>query len=250
MSRTKVPSPSTAGRAGQLARLLVSADPAHVQARASHATNHFERMRQGRSRTHAPHSTPEGSPRTYLYDSPTCSPVLNAFLHELGAAGSTPLQVAVYDEHTLAPRLIECARRHMPSMLVVAGGAETAMVFAEQFPSITNERAARMYLRQAARITGELGAIARDYESHRGQVGAQEQDDRLASCIMAAFAGRILAYMERRLGPHVRENVRAELEQLASKAQAPVRRRAARTIQTPGGSGEAQDHTDPASAKG
>jgi hypothetical protein len=207
-------------------------------------------MRQGRSRTPAPHSTPEAAPRTYVHDSPTRSAVLNAFLHELGGTGSTPLGVAVYDEHTLAPRLIECARRHMPSMLVTAGGAETAMAFAEQFPAIANERAARMYVRQAARVTGELGTIARDYESHRAQAGMPEQDDRLASCIMAAFAGRMLAYMEQRLGPHVREDVRAELQKLTSEERAAVRRPAARMIQTPGGSEQTRDRTDPASAKG
>jgi hypothetical protein len=177
--------------------------------------------------------------RAYLHDTPTRSPVLNALLHELGENGLIAVNVAVYDEHTLAPALLECARRYIAPMIAM-GDAELALTFADQFPPIAGESAAGLYLRQAAHVAGELGAIARDYASHRAQARTAEHDDRLASCIMAAFAGRMLAYAERRLGPHVRREVRAELKRLTSQERTAARRPAVRALQAAGGAGQGQ----------
>ena len=119
-------------------------------------------------------------------------------------------------------------------MLSATGDVEKAMFFATEIPSITNERAARFYLRRLVGVTGELGAIACDYKNHRGRLGAPEQDDRSANCIMAACAGRMVAYAARLLGAHVRDDVRVELERLTSEEHASVRRRGSSVLRTPG----------------
>lgn len=238
MSRTKAASSSIAVQAARLAALLASPDPAAAQARTQRAARHFDRTRRGRDAAPASKAM-NAEPRAYVHDTPTRSPVLNAFLHELRGDALIPVDVAVYDEHTLAPALLECARRYIAPMIAM-GDADLALTFAEQFPPIVGEAAARMYLRQAARVAGELGAMARDYAAHRDQAQAAQHDDRLASCIMAAFAGRMLAYAARRLGPHVRRDVRAELQRLTSEERAASRRPAGRTLQTPGSADPAQ----------
>ena len=233
MSGPRDPRLSNAEQAARLADLLVTEDPAGAEALAAGAARHFERTRRGRQR---PHAAATAAPRVYLHEEPTGSPVLNAFLHQFGAGDLVPADVAVFDEHRLAPRLVECARRQLASMLAAGGDAETGLFFAGEIPPITSAHAARMYLRQAAAAgEGELGAIARDYEEHRRREGAPEHDDRLGSAIMAAFAGRLLSYATRILGTRVREDVRASLGKLTSAGKGPTRHRSVSAPRTPSG---------------
>src|SRR5262245_52971203 len=125
MPRTKIAPRSNAVQAAQLANLLVSPDPAAMQARAERAARHFERTRRGKDIPPAS-AVMKAEPRVYVHDTPTRSPVLNALLHELGGNGLIPANVAVYDEHTLAPALLECARRHIAPMIAI-GDAELAL---------------------------------------------------------------------------------------------------------------------------
>jgi hypothetical protein len=152
---------------------------------------------------------------------------LNAFLHELGWPGLVPVDAVVLNEHELAPRLFERARRYIVRQLMITGHTDAALALAPLLKPGPNARAARLYIRHAAQSRGALGAIARDYEEHRRQSGLPEEDDRLASCIMAAFAARWLAYAEGQLGPHVRDEVRSALGELLSEGKVPARRRRA-----------------------
>jgi len=229
LSGSRPPRPSTAEQAARLTELLTRGDSAGAETLAAEAARHYERARRPRQRLLA---TGAGAPpdrarlEAYLRDAPTGSPVLNAFLHQFGAGDLVPATVAVPDEHRLAPRMVECARRHLAGMLIAGGDAETGLFFASEIPPITSEHAARMYVRQAAACAeSELGAIARDYEEHRGRRNALERDDRLGSAIMAAFAGRLLAYATRLIGSQVREDVRTALSRLTSVNRVPVRHR-------------------------
>ncbi|WP_437738319.1 hypothetical protein [Sorangium sp. So ce1335] len=236
-----------AARAAALASLLDASDPAAASERAGSAARHFERARRARSarplaaaRPDADPSPPPGAAREYLHAEPTRSPVLNAFLSELGAEGRAlvPATVHVFDEHTLAPRLVELARQRVVSMLLAVGRTEVAMTLA-QMPPIANERAARLFMRQAVHVGGDLGAITRDYARHYRRSGAPERDDQRAGCIMATFAGRLIAMAEKLLGPHVRADVRAELERLTSQGLPPARRTRASELRAPQGAGRA-----------
>ncbi|WP_437291921.1 hypothetical protein [Sorangium sp. So ce406] len=256
MSRPKALPHVTAARAAGLAALLDAADPAAENERAGSAARHFERSRRARAarplaptRPDAgPSAPPGGAPsadapraaREYLHAEPTRSPVLNAFLGELGAEGRAlvPASVHVFDEHTLAPRLVELARQRVVSMLLAVGRTDVALTLA-QMPPIANERAARLFMRQAVHVGGDLGAITRDYGRHYRRSGSPDHDDQRAGCIMAAFAGRLIAMAEKLLGPHVRAEVRAELERLTSQGSPPARRTRASELRTPQGAGRA-----------
>ncbi|KYF61495.1 hypothetical protein, partial [Sorangium cellulosum] len=181
-----------------------------------------------------------GAAREYLHAEPTRSPVLNAFLSELGAEGRAlvPANVHVFHEHTLAPRLVELARQRVVSMLLAVGRTDVALTLA-QMPPIANERAARLFMRQAVHVGGDLGAITRDYGRHYRRSGSPDHDDQRAGCIMATFAGRLIAMAEKLLGPHVRAEVRAELERLTSQGSPPARRTRASELRAPQGAGRA-----------
>ncbi|WP_437961265.1 hypothetical protein WME76_17600 [Sorangium sp. So ce119] len=252
----------TAARAAGLAALLDAADPAAADERAGSAARHFERSRRARparplapARPDAgPSAPPGGAPsagaaraaraapaaREYLHAEPTRSPVLNAFLGELGAEGRAlvPASVHVFDEHTLAPRLVELARQRVVSMLLAVGRTDVALTLA-QMPPIANERAARLFMRQAVHVGGDLGEITRDYGRHYRRSGSPDHDDQRAGCIMATFAGRLIAMAEKLLGAHVRAEVRAELERLTSQGSPPARRTRASELRTPQGAGRA-----------
>ncbi|WP_437729140.1 hypothetical protein [Sorangium sp. So ce861] len=243
----------TAARAAGLAALLGATDPAAADERAGIAERHFERARRARAaRRQAPATPDAGAPsppggapaaesaREYLHAAPTRSPVLNAFLSELGAEREAlvPANVHVFDEHTLAPRLVEIARQRVVSMLLAVGRTDVALTLA-QMPRIANERAARLFMRQAVHVGGDLGAITRDYARHYRRSGAPERDDQRAACIMATFAGRLSAMAEKLLGPHVRAELRAALEQLTSQGGAPARRARASELRAPQGAGRA-----------
>lgn len=244
MSGSKRSPSSTAARAAKLLELLSAADPAQAEQRARSAAQHFERERRPRSSARRQRSAGTSSPqqeagargeREYLHRGPTRSLILNAFLSELGGRAIAPVNATVYNEHTLAPRLVELARQRLPSMLLASGQTEAGLLLAARLKPIENERAARLFLRQAAQQGSDLGAIARDYEAARGRAGAPEQDDLHASCIMAAFAGRMIALAERLLGPHVRDEVRDELSQWTSEGTAATRRRRVSAPLAPGG---------------
>lgn len=258
MSGSKRSPSSTAARAARLLELLSAADPEQAEQRARSAAQHFERERRPRSSARqrgAGASSPQGeagarAEREYLHRGPTRSAVLNAFLSELGGRTIVPVNATVYNEHTLAPRLVELARQRLPSMLLASGKTEAGLLLAGRLKPIENERAARLFLRQAAQQGSDLGAIARDYEAARGRAGAPEQDDLHASCIMAAFAGRMIALAERLLGPHVRDEVRDELSQWTSEGSAAARRRRVSAPLAPGGAESPGDATSEREAAG
>ncbi|WP_437594309.1 hypothetical protein [Sorangium sp. So ce1000] len=250
MTSKQPPPHVTAAHAAGLAALLGATDAAAESERAGSAERHFERARRARSARPGPHAKPAagphpssgpstaGSAREYLHAAPTRSPVLNAFLSELGTEGGAlvPASVHVFDEHALAPRLVELARQRVVSMLLAVGRTEVALTLA-QMPSITNERAARLFMRQAVHVGGDLGAITRDYARHYRRSGAPEHDDQRAGCIMAAFAGRLSAMAEKLLGPHVRAELRTGLEALTSQGSRPARRTRASELRAPQGAG-------------
>lgn len=252
MSSKKALPHVTAARAAGLAALLDAADPAAADERAGSAARHFERARARAARPltparpdAGPSAPPGGSPaagaaREYLHAEPTRSPVLNAFLSELGAEGRAlvPANVHVFHEHTLAPRLVELARQRVVSMLLAVGRTDVALTLA-QMPPIANERAARLFMRQAVHVGGDLGAITRDYGRHYRRSGSPDHDDQRAGCIMATFAGRLIAMAEKLLGPHVRAEVRAELDRLTSQGSPPARRTRASELRAPQGAGRA-----------
>ncbi|WP_437718978.1 hypothetical protein WMF45_22760 [Sorangium sp. So ce448] len=250
MSSKQPPPHITAAHAAGLAALLGATDAAAENERAGSAERHFERSRGVRSARPGPRAKPAagpllpggrsntGSAREYVCAAPTRSPVLNAFLSELGTEGEAlvPANVHVFDEHTLAPRLVELARQRVVSMLLAVGRTEVALTLA-QMPSITNERAARLFMRQAVHVGGDLGAITGDYARHYRRSGAPERDDQRAGCIMAAFAGRLSAMAEKLLGPHVRAELRAALEALTSQGSPPARRARASDLRAPQAAG-------------
>jgi hypothetical protein len=153
---------------------------------------------------------------SYLRPAPTRSRVLNAFLHEAASAAVAAPPVGVLDEQALAPKLVELARRYMEPMAAAAGNVEAALRIAAEVPEVTGERGARLVIRRALTDPGALGMIARDYDEHLEQAGAAAHDDLLASAMLAAFAGRIVAHAERLLGPHVRDEVTTALRGLVS----------------------------------
>ncbi|WP_441286208.1 hypothetical protein ACSRUE_27625 [Sorangium sp. KYC3313] len=252
MSSKQPPPHVTAAHAAGLAALLGATDAAAENERAGSAERHFERSRGVRSARPGPRAKPAAGPlpsppggrsnaggaREYAHAAPTRSPVLNAFLSELGTEGDAlvPANVHVFDEHTLAPRLVELARQRVVSMLLAVGRTEVALTLA-QMPQITNERAARLFMRQAVHVGGDLGAITGDYARHYRRSGAPERDDQRAGCIMAAFAGRLSAMAEKLLGPHVRAELRVALETLTSQGSPPARRARASDLRAPQGAG-------------
>ncbi|WP_437786808.1 hypothetical protein [Sorangium sp. So ce1097] len=252
MTAQRPPPHVNAARAAGLIALLDASDPAAASERAGSAARHFERARRSRAarvaaaRPDAGPSPPPGAApaagaaREYLHAEPTRSPVLNAFLSELGPEGRAlvPASVHVFDEHTLAPRLVELARQRVVAMLLAVGRTEVAMTLA-QMPPIENERAARLFMRQAVHVGGDLGAITRDYARHYRRSGAPEHDDRRGGCIMATFAGRLIVMAEKLLGPHVRADVRDALEKLTSQGSPPARRTRASELRAPQGAARA-----------
>lgn len=198
-----------------------------AEGRTAYAAQHFDRVR--RPRDHG--GVGQTSKRTYHHAGPSRSLVLNAFLHELGALDLVPPGAALLNEHALAPGLVEFGRKYFFRALGAAGGVEKALALSAQTPAITNDRGAQLYLRQAVSTDGELGAIARDYEEC-AQRGAPA-DARLASCIMATFAGRLVANAETILGLHLREELRGELGRMISKGGGPLRRHPVRAPSTP-----------------
>ncbi len=253
MSRQKPLPHVTAAHAAELAALLGATDPAAADERAGSAERHFGRARQARAARRQAPATPDagphpppgnaptaGSAREYLQAAPTRSPVLNAFLSELGTERGelVPPNVHVFDEHTLAPRLVEIARQRVVSMLLAVGRTDVALTLAEM-PPIANERAARLFMRQAVHVGGDLGAITRDYARHYRRSGAPDRDDQRAACIMATFAGRLSAMAEKLLGPLVRAELRRALEPLPSQGSARTRRSRASELRAPQGAGRA-----------
>lgn len=220
MART--PPSSNAARAARLIRLLEAEDPAAAEARQALARRHEQRARKPRKRA-KPVAAAE--PRSYKHAEPTRSPVLNAFLHELGAQGIVAVDVTVLREHELAPKLVDIARGFLGRQLLLAGKPEEALAFEARLKPVVNEAGARVLLRQAAHDQSRLGEIARDYDEYHARRGRPEQDDRLASCMMAAFAGRWVAAAEATLGEHVRVEVRRALAEFLDEGDSGARRR-------------------------
>ncbi|AKT35982.1 hypothetical protein [Chondromyces crocatus] len=231
MSRPKTPpNPKPAAR---VADLLAASDPASVELREEHARKHFERTRNKPARPSARvaalvekgtrgEKSPSPSARAvrtadakpHEHEGPTRSLVLNAFVHQLGSERLISIDAVVLHEEDLAPKLFELSRRYMARLLMLIGHADTALAVAPMLRPVVNAEGARLHIRQAAKEPGALGAIARDYVAYRERHGNPAKDDRHASCVMAAFAGKLLTYAEARLGEHVRDEVRESLEAL------------------------------------
>jgi hypothetical protein len=240
----KLPRDRNAAAAARLVALLgAAAEPGGDERAAKVVALAAERHASRARRKGKPARVGSASkPATYLHDRPTRSRVLNAFLHELGGASLVREEVHVPDEHTLAPRLLERARTYLGPLAAAAGWAEGALRIAEETVPITNELAARRFLRWArgAGGPGALAAIADDYAKHRRRAGAPEADDLLGAAIMAAFAGRLVAYAERLLGPRVRTEVKKTLEGFIEGARGRARRaRALGPTNPPAGVGTA-----------
>ena len=226
MSRSPIHRGAPDPHAAQLSALLSGEDPAAAAAVAASAARHVARARHARSTGLQPlHALFEQSPapptatgaRRYAHEEPTRSLVLNAFLHEIGQPGLVPANSSVFNEHTLAPRLVECTRRYWSHVMVSAGDIDAALRLEAEIPPIVNERAARFHLRRALWLRDELGEIARDYEEHRSRLPETSADDREAGCIMAAFAGRLVVLVEQRLGPYIFDDVRWALGRLLAE---------------------------------
>jgi hypothetical protein len=235
MPRSPADRSPSALAAARLSALLAPENPDAAEALAAGAARHVARARQARSRapvqlepaqelTPTPPAAEVGIARVYVRKGPTRSLVLNAFLHAVGQLGLVPASVPVVNEQTLAPRLLECTRHLWAHMMMSAGDVDAALRLVAEVPPITNELAARFHLQRAVSVHGELGDIARDYQEHRSRLGDPERDDREAGCIMAAFAGRLVAHVEQRLGPHVVDDLRSSLMRLLAEG-APLRKR-------------------------
>ncbi len=228
MSRSSIRRGAPDPHAAQLSALLSGEDPVAAAALAASAAKHVARARHARQT--APHAlkalfeqSPLPSPvssngaRSYAHEGPTRSLVLNAFLHEVGQPGLVPASCSVFNEQTLAPRLLECTRRYWSQVMVSAGDVDAALRLEAELPPIVNERAARFHLRRALHVRDALGDIARDYEEHRSQMPESAGDDRRAGCILAAFAGRLVLLVEQRLGPYILDDVRWVLGRLLAE---------------------------------
>jgi hypothetical protein len=235
MTRTPADRSTSALAAARLSALLAPANADAAEALAASAARHVARARQARGRapavvdaaqevTPTPPAVGVREARRYAHRGPTRSLVLNAFLHALGQPSLVLPSVPVLNEHTLAPRLLECTRHLWAHVMRDAGDSAAALRLVTEVPPITNDRAARFHLRRAVSLDNELGEIARDYEEHRSRLGDPESDDRQAGCIMATFAGRLAAHVEQRLGPHVLEDVGASLRRLLAEDALPRRR--------------------------
>lgn len=228
MSRSPLHRAAPDPHAAQLSALLSGEDPAAAAAVAASAARHVARARHARKAApHALQSLFEQSPlpppasssgaRCYTHEGPTRSLVLNAFLHQIGQPGIVPASSSVFNEQTLAPRLLECTRRYWSQVMVSAGDVDAALRLEGELPPIANERAARFHLRRALHLRDELGDIARDYEEHRSQLPESVGDDRQAGCILAAFAGRVVVLVEQRLGHYILDDVRWALGRLLAE---------------------------------
>ncbi|EYF02349.1 hypothetical protein [Chondromyces apiculatus] len=246
MSRAKTPPPNTAP-AARMAELLAATEPEAAEVLGEHARKHFERTRKKAARAPVPlkelvqkatkgaqsraqdaqdaQTEVAAGERSYQHEGPTKSKVLNAFVHELGSERLVSVDTAVLHEEVLAPKLFELARRYMVRLLMIIGRTDTALGVAPMVRPVVNEMGARLHLRQAAREQGALGDIARDYVERYERQGRPERDDREASCMMAAFAGRLLGYAEAKLGEHVRDEVREALLVMLESGRATSRRR-------------------------
>ncbi len=238
MPRTLPERSTSALAAARLSALLAPENPAAAEALAAGAARHVARARQVRSRAPlalapaaegqelTPTPPPVGvlSARTYAHKGPTRSLVLNAFLQAVEQPGLVLPSTPVLNEHTLAPRLLECTRHLWAHMMMSAGDVDAALRLVAEVPPITNELAARFHLQRALSITGDLGDIARDYHEHRSQLGYPERDSREAGCMMATFAGRLVVHAEERLGPHVVDDLRASLRRLLAEGAPGPRR--------------------------
>lgn len=206
------PSPDKSARvAASATRLqwLLSADDAAARAAIEeNARRHFEKARRARgARGGRQARRGDASPRRDLravWTKPTTSVALNAFLHEIGETTFAWTDIHARHEEKLVIRLFERARRQMLSLLLSLGATETCLAMLAFVRQITNKNAARMVMNAAAGLPreSELGAIARDYAP-----AWKAGDKQLENVALAAFAGRLFRYAERKRGPHVREDI-------------------------------------------
>jgi hypothetical protein len=195
------------------------ADPAtELAAAAEHARARGPRLRKA---TGSGVARPPSRPApTYQHDTPTRSAVLNAFLHEIGVLGLVRAEAGVIDEHLLAARLVEHARRLWMQALALKGHADQAREVKRYTAPVANDTAAAFLIKRATASHGKLGQIARDHEA--------EGDPARARCVMAAFAGRLAGLAVERLGAHALEDLRQDLRGLTTARSPLARRRAVR----------------------
>ena len=222
--------------------LLVGGSEAPEIAAAAAQHQASTRAPRGRRAAPAAEAARSAPPRQYLHRAPTRSPVLNAFLHEIGSLGLVRADVGVTEEHLLAPRLLEQARRLWLQAMLLMGKTEELRQVRRYTAIVENDAAADFLLQRATRAPGKLGAIARDHESL-----SEEADPLLRHCVRAAFAGCLAALAVERTGVHALEDLKAELGRLTMVAGRGQRRPAVRT--DGGGEGERASPATPAAAR-
>jgi hypothetical protein len=221
MARFQHRQPVDPAHLAHLADLVAASDPARVQSPGAPGARFRRKPVRVAALPHGPRPAPPPAPRVYVHEGPTGSVVLNAFLREVGEHGLVQATVTIPNARELAPKLVECARRWWPRMLSFQGVHELAAAIERETGPITNEAAARFLMHRAVAEADDLGAIVRDYEEHRSRAGHPERDDRLAACMMAAFAGRMLHVAAEVVGSHVGDELRRELRRLTIEAPVP-----------------------------
>lgn len=170
----------------------------------------------------------EAPQRTYFHEEPTSSMVFNAFLHELSGPGATEAartDVSRIDDARLAMRLLDLARQYLPRALESLGDVEGALELLPWIEPNPKAREPLLYLRAAAKAGGELGVIARDFEAQRQLLADGQGDRQLARCMIAAFAGQLVAHAAQIVGHHIYEDFAANVRNsLSGKVRrSPVR---------------------------
>lgn len=203
---------------------FASGDP-DAEAELAAAASEHAKTRSPRRRR--PEARKEGRPslraRDYVQRTPTRSAVLNAFLHEIGDLGLVRAEVGVIDEHLLAARLVEHARRLWMQALALKGHEDQARQVKRYTAPVENDTAAAFLIKRAVASHGRLGEIARDHEAEA------EADPPRRHCVTAAFAGCLAKLAVERLGVHALEDLRTDLRKLTTAPAPGARRRAVRT---------------------
>lgn len=166
--------------------------------------------------------------RTYTPDGPTGSRVFNAFLNELPGSASGGLRevdVSRWPSARLAMFLFDVARRFLPRMASAAGDTAMAMELLPLVDPCPDGRDPGLYTRAAAQASGDIGAIARDFEAERASLAEGRGDRELARSMLAALAGSLVARAAQLLGHIVYADMARALDEVRGpRRRAPVRR--------------------------
>lgn len=204
------------------------------------AAKHRARRRTGRGPSVQRRAAPVvAAPpvRTYTPDGPTGSRVFNAFLNELPGSASGGLRevdVSRWPSARLAMFLFDVARRFLPRMASAAGDTAMAMELLPLVDPCPDGRDPGLYTRAAAQASGDIGAIARDFEAERASLAEGRGDRELARSMLAALAGSLVARAAQLLGHMVYADVARALDEVrAPRRRAPVRRSERAPVEAP-----------------